>query len=147
MQGLLILQLQENSPFLMLAMWSFPISLIKISFKQCFIKSLICCQEFDTGVEIIIYIYLLYIYIYSVSDIFSFVQELKTADFSNKFMVSFDVVSLFTNIPLKESIDLAVSYIAEGNPNLKLSKNDLTKLSHLLNLKPTFFSMVKCMIK
>ena len=28
-------------------------------------------------------------------------------------MVSFDVVSLFTNIPLKESIDLAVSYIVE----------------------------------
>ena len=43
-------------------------------------------------------------------------------------MVSFDVVSLFTNIPLKESIDLAVSYIAEGNPNLKLSKADLVNL-------------------
>ena len=43
-------------------------------------------------------------------------------------MVSFDVVSLFTNIPLNESIDLAVSYIVEGNPNLKLSKADLTKL-------------------
>ena len=42
-------------------------------------------------------------------------------------MVSLDVVSLFTNIPLKESIDLAVSYIAEGNPNLKLSKADLAK--------------------
>jgi len=65
---------------------------------------------------------------YSISDTFSFVQELKTVDISNKFMVSFDVVSLFTNIPLKESIDLAVSYIVEGNPNLKLSKNDLTKL-------------------
>ena len=43
-------------------------------------------------------------------------------------MVSFDVVRLFTNIPLKESIDLAVSYILEGNKNLKLSKTDLTKL-------------------
>ena len=65
---------------------------------------------------------------YSISDTFSFVEELKTVNFSNKFMVSFDVVSLFTNIPLKESIDLAVSYIAEGNPNLKLSKADLVKL-------------------
>ena len=43
-------------------------------------------------------------------------------------MVSFDVVSLFTTIPLNESIDLAVSYIVDGNPNLKLSKADLTKL-------------------
>ena len=35
---------------------------------------------------------------------------------------------MFTDIPLKESIDLAVSYILEGNKNLKLSKTDLTKL-------------------
>ena len=66
--------------------------------------------------------------IYTISDSVSLVQELKTIDTSNKFMVSFDVVSLFTNIPLKESIDLAVSYILEGNKNLKLSKTDLTKL-------------------
>ena len=84
---------------------------------------------------------------FSISDSFSFVEELKTVDFSNKFMVSFDVVSLFTNIPLKESIDLAVFYITEGNPSLKLSKTDLTKLFHLLRLKPTSTSMVKCMIK
>ena len=38
---------------------------------------------------------------YTISDSLSFVQELKTIDTSNKFIVSFDVVSLFTNIPLK----------------------------------------------
>ena len=43
-------------------------------------------------------------------------------------MVSFDVASLFTNIPLKESVDLAVSYITEGNASLRLSKTELTKL-------------------
>ena len=37
-------------------------------------------------------------------------------------MVSFDVESLFTNIPLKECIDLAVNYISEGNPDIKLKK-------------------------
>ena len=31
---------------------------------------------------------------YAISDIFSFVQELKSIDFSKNFMVSFDVVSL-----------------------------------------------------
>ena len=46
---------------------------------------------------------------YTISDSLSFVQELKTIDTSNKFMVSFDGVSLFTNITLKESIDLAFS--------------------------------------
>ena len=65
---------------------------------------------------------------YTISHSFSFVQELNSVDISGKFMVSFDVESLFTNIPLKESIDLAVSYIAEGNPNLKLSITELTKL-------------------
>ena len=65
---------------------------------------------------------------YSISDTFSFVQELNAKDFSNKFMVSIDVVSLFTNIPLKECIDLAVSYISDGWTDLKLSKSDHTKL-------------------
>ena len=65
---------------------------------------------------------------YTVSDSLSFVQELTTTDLSNKYMVSFDVMSLFTNIPLNECIDLAVSYITKGNTELKLSKDDLTKL-------------------
>ena len=45
-----------------------------------------------------------------------------------KFMVFFDVESLFTNIPLEECIDLAVNYISEGDPDLKLSKSDLRSL-------------------
>ena len=45
-----------------------------------------------------------------------------------KFMVSFDVESLFTNIPLEECIDLAVNYISEGNPDLKLSESELRSL-------------------
>ena len=43
-------------------------------------------------------------------------------------MVSFEVASLFTIIPLKESINLAVSYITEGNTNLNFSKAELTRL-------------------
>ena len=75
---------------------------------------------------------------FSISDSFSFAEEHKTVDFSNKFMVSFDVVSLFTNIPLKESIDLAVSYITDENPSLKLSKTDLTKLFSLTTSQSNF---------
>ena len=40
-------------------------------------------------------------------------------------MVSFDVESLFTNIPLEECIDLAVKYISEGNLKLKLNNAEL----------------------
>ena len=43
-------------------------------------------------------------------------------------MVSFDVESLFTNIPLIESINLAVDYIMKGNPDIKLGRENLAKL-------------------
>ena len=43
-------------------------------------------------------------------------------------MVFFDVESLFTNIPLEECIDLAVNYISEGNPDIKLNKSELRSL-------------------
>ena len=43
-------------------------------------------------------------------------------------MVSFDVASLFTNIPLKESIDLTVSYITEGDTKSTFSKAELVKM-------------------
>ena len=46
----------------------------------------------------------------------------------NIYVVSFDVASLFTNNPLKELIDLAVSYIPQGNNKLKFSKPQLIKM-------------------
>ena len=62
------------------------------------------------------------------TDTFTFVQDIQPLSMLGKFMVSFDVESLFTNIPLEECIDLAVNYISEGNPDLKLSKSDLRSL-------------------
>ena len=63
----------------------------------------------------------------SISESFSFFEQLKSVDVPNKFMVFFDLASLFTNISLKQYIDLAASHITEGNPSLKLSKTHLTK--------------------
>jgi len=60
--------------------------------------------------------------IYSISDTFSFVQDLNTIDLSKRCMASFDVASWFTNIPLKLSIDLAVSCITDRNVKLTFSK-------------------------
>ena len=56
--------------------------------------------------------------------------EIQQFDFSDKFLVSYDVTSLFTNIPLSETIDLAVKAIIDGNmnPDLKLSKFHLKQL-------------------
>ena len=42
------------------------------------------------------------------TDTFTFLQDIQSLSIFGKFMVSFDVESLFTNIPLEECIDLAV---------------------------------------
>ena len=48
------------------------------------------------------------------TDTFSFVREIQDIDFSDMFLVSYDVTSLFTNIPLSETIDLAVNAIFDS---------------------------------
>ena len=57
-----------------------------------------------------------------------FVEEVKEVSINDKFLVSSDVNSLFTNIPLKETIKLAVDLIKTSYPNLKISSDNLTKL-------------------
>ena len=59
---------------------------------------------------------------------FTFVQDIQGLSMHGKFMVSFDIVSLFTNIPLEECIDLAVKYISDGDPDIKLSNTELKSL-------------------
>ena len=59
---------------------------------------------------------------------FSFCEEIKKVRASNKFLVSYDVFSFFTSIPLAETIDMAVDFLFEKNPGFKISKADLMKL-------------------
>ena len=61
-------------------------------------------------------------------DTFSFVSQIKNANFSGKFLVCYDVTSLFTNIPLQETIDIAINLIFNHNTNLNFTKNKLKKL-------------------
>ena len=55
----------------------------------------------------------------------------------DKFMVSFDVESLFTNIPLEESIDIAVSYITQYT-NTTFSAKELKDLFHIATAQSHF---------
>ena len=48
---------------------------------------------------------------YSCKDTFPFVSQIKNANLSKTFLVSYDVTSLFTNIPLQEIIDIAINLI------------------------------------
>ena len=59
---------------------------------------------------------------YSCKVTFSFVSQIKNANLSRKFLVSYDVASLFTNIPLEETIDLAINLIFNHNLNLSITK-------------------------
>ena len=62
---------------------------------------------------------------YSCKDTFSFVSQIKNANLSKKFLVSYDVTSLFTNIPLQETIDIAINLIFNHNPNLNITRKEL----------------------
>ena len=64
---------------------------------------------------------------YSCKDTFSFVSQFKNANLSKKFPVSYDVTSLFTNIPLQEA-DIAINLIFNHNPNLNITKKEFKKL-------------------
>ena len=65
---------------------------------------------------------------YCTQDSFTFVNEIQDIPLSGNFIVSFDVESFFTNIPLDECIDLAVRYIKEDNTDIKLSAIELKTL-------------------
>ena len=59
---------------------------------------------------------------YSSKDTFSFVSQIKNANLSKIFLVSYTETSLFTNIPLQETIDIAINFIFNHNPNLNITK-------------------------
>ena len=65
---------------------------------------------------------------YSCKDTFSFVSQIKNANLSKKNPVSCDVTSLFTNIPLQETIDIAINLIFNHNRNLNITRKELKKL-------------------
>ena len=75
---------------------------------------------------------------HSCVDTFTFINELKQANITDKFITSFDVVSLFTHIPLEETINLAVDKIFNKNPELKITKKELKELFIFATSKTNF---------
>ena len=62
---------------------------------------------------------------YSCKDTFS---QIKNANLSKLFFVSYDVTSLSTNIPLQETTDTAINLIFNHNPNLSITRKELKNL-------------------
>ena len=59
---------------------------------------------------------------------FPFCGKIKKISATNKFLISYDVCSLFTSIPLKETIDIAVNLLFEHNLDLNITKAELKKI-------------------
>ena len=62
---------------------------------------------------------------YSCKDTFSFASQIKNANLSDKLLVSYHVTSFFTNIPLQETIDIAINLSFNHNPNLNITKKEI----------------------
>ena len=85
---------------------------------------------------------------YGCKDTFSFVSQINNANLSKIFLVSNDVPSLFTNIPLQETVDIAMNFILDDNSNLNITKKELKKnFSFLLHHRIILFLTVSFIIK
>ena len=67
------------------------------------------------------------------------ITQSKNANLSRKCLVSYDVTSLFTNIPLQENIDIAINLIFSHNPNLNITKKNLLEKLFLFATSQTHF--------
>ena len=65
---------------------------------------------------------------YSCKDTISFVSQIKDGNLSGKFLVFYNISSLFTNIPLQGTMDIAINLIFNHNPNRNITKKELKKL-------------------
>ena len=65
---------------------------------------------------------------HSLKDVFEFIDKVKDIEVSNKTMMSLDVTSLFTNVPLMETIDYILESITSHNMEIGLPPNKLKEL-------------------
>ena len=77
--------------------------------------------------------------VHSTQDTFTFIKELEEVSDYNNFLVSFDVSSLFTNILLNETIELALDYILSNNPEVNISRKNLKKLFQFTTSETHFY--------
>ena len=66
---------------------------------------------------------------YTTKDFFTFAEELQSFD-SKLVMASFDIQSLFTNIPLQETIDLCVENLSKNRTHVDNLSKDSPRLTY-----------------
>ena len=58
---------------------------------------------------------------YTIKNSFTFIEEIKLVSKIDKFLILFDIMSLFTNISLPEAFDIAVNLIFKKQSRYKIS--------------------------
>ena len=54
-----------------------------------------------------------------------FFSHIKNPSLSRKFLIPYDVTTIFNNTTLQETIDIAINHIFNHNPNLNIIKKNL----------------------
>ena len=76
---------------------------------------------------------------YAAKDTFDFLNKLKCISMDNCFMASFDVASLFTNVPLQETIDIILHKVYDQQlVTTKIPRNELKTLILLCTTESSF---------
>ena len=75
---------------------------------------------------------------YSCTDTFSFLQDVNKCDIVNKYTISYDVCSLFTNLPLEETLNLAVDLLLKKYTNWEIGRDGLYELLLFCTSKTNF---------
>ena len=81
----------------------------------------------------------------TLAKILFFVSQIKNANLSGKFLVSYDLTSLFTNIHLQKTFDIAINVVFNHNWNLSITEKELfpfaTSQAHFL-FNSKFFNQI-----
>ena len=88
---------------------------------------------------------------FPVQDSFEFVEKIRRVNIKDKFMCSFDVTSLFTNVPLEETVDIIEFLISKLNINMPIPPDQLhgsftTLHQKMFNSVLTINSLLKLMV-
>ena len=75
---------------------------------------------------------------YAVTDSFHFAEEICKQD-TNLYMASLDVDSLFTNIPLDETIDISIDSLYKDDENTNKIPKDVFRNLLTVATKESFF--------
>ena len=75
---------------------------------------------------------------YCTKDSFTIIEEIKSVSVADKFLILFDVTSLFRNIPFSEAIDIAINLIFGNSFDIKFTKRELRKLFRIATSETHF---------